>query len=103
MNFRLNKSGKEVILLTILQFRGIIDIHIEFGSTGGFVTPLNAEGNERVVFVRTDFVSLIMASRDTFGGNFSISSLLLFRLGCCFKNVYHFCIFLSIPIRDFEF
>ena len=84
MNFRLNKSGKEVILLTILQFRGMVDMHIELGFTGGIVSPLNAEGNESVVLVRTDLVSLVIASKDTvFWGNSSISSLLLFRIGCC--------------------
>ena len=78
-------------------------MHIKFGSTGGIVSPLNAEGNERVVFVRTDFVSLVMASKDTlFGGNSSISSLLLFRLGCCCKNFCHFLIFLSISVLGFK-
>ena len=85
MNFKINKSGKEVILVTILQFRGIIDMRIKFGSTGGTVSPLNAEGNKRVVLVRIDFVSLVMVYSDTFGGNSSISSLLLFKLGAVSK------------------
>ena len=101
INFRLNKSGNEVILLTILQFRRIIDIHFELGSTGGNVSPLNARGNKRVVFVRTDFVSSVIASKDkVFCVNSPIPSLLLFRLGCCCMN---FRIFLSISIRDSEF
>ena len=101
MNFRLNRSGKEVTLLTILQFRGTIDIHKRFGSTGGTISPLNAEGNERVVLVRIDLVSLVTASSDTFGGNSSISSLLLFRLGCCLRNFCHLRMLRSILIFDF--
>ena len=62
---------------------------MRFGTTGGTVSSLNAGGNERVVLVRIDLVSLVTASSDTFGGNSSISSLLLFRLGCYLRNFCH--------------
>ena len=73
-------------------------MHTNFESTGGIVSPLNADGNDGTVFVRTDFVSFVIASKFKFGGNSSISSLLLSKLGCCFKNFCHFFILLSISI-----
>ena len=40
-----------MILLTILYPRDTIDIHTVFGSTGGIVSPLNVDGNDKIVFV----------------------------------------------------
>ena len=60
-------------------------MHTGFGSTGGIVSPLNADGTDRVVFLRTDFGSFVIASKFKLGGNSSISSLLLSKLGGCFK------------------
>ena len=39
-------------------------MHTEFGFNGGIVSPLNADGNHKVVFVRTDFVSLVIAFKE---------------------------------------
>ena len=43
-----------MILLTILYTRVTIDMNRVFGSTGGIVSPLNAEGKDKVVFVLYD-------------------------------------------------
>ena len=81
INHNLINSVREVILLTILHPSGTIDKQRLLSSTGGFISPLNAEGNDNVVILFIDLVSLKNASMFESVGNSSTSSPLLIKLG----------------------